>query len=403
MTDLDHDLRLRLRSAAEAESGGGAHDSGVAAAMGEIGPKLVRSGRRRRVARRVAAGAALCLPVAAALWVNGLFGADPGVRPVATAPAEPCEGWAGGPSVGAVDGFVDHGRFAVAVDGTASIAEATGCATRVELARGAVDVHARDLGGGRLVVASPRGEVEVRGTVFRVSVEDDALDVWVAEGRVEVRPRDGDAVEVGGGERYREGEGVQELPEARSAELLDAVAGWTRGEGPADPDVTPPAPRTGDEEASESDARLAAAASRSARARERRAGTRRRSAGAPLTVDEHVAAAEAALRRGDLDAARASLRRAGAGQGATAEAAWVRLSRIELRAGRPGAALRALDARRRFRGGFFDAEALWLEVQARERAGDETGAVRAARRLVSQHGSTSQATVAMRWLDERER
>ena len=88
--------------------------------------------------------------------------------------------------------FVLHGRA------QATVSKLEPCLTVLALERGRVTVHARDLGGGTLLVATRRGTVEVHGTVFAVDLEGPSrsprhpdevgLRVAVAEGLVGVTP-----------------------------------------------------------------------------------------------------------------------------------------------------------------------------------------------------------------------
>ncbi|MBW2463403.1 MAG: hypothetical protein JRH11_17265, partial [Deltaproteobacteria bacterium] len=90
-------------------------------------------------------------------------------------------------------------------------------------------------------------------------------------------------------------------------------------------------------------------------------------------------------------------REVGRRSGAVAEAAWIRLARLHLRDGNPRGALSAVAAhRRRFADGRLGAEALWLEVDARRRLGDDAAAARAVERLQATYPSSPQARAAAR-------
>jgi hypothetical protein len=62
------------------------------------------------------------------------------------------------------------------------------CDTALALAAGSVQVHARALAGHALRIATPLGQVQVKGTVFGVALSEDGreLAVQVVEGLVEV-------------------------------------------------------------------------------------------------------------------------------------------------------------------------------------------------------------------------
>jgi hypothetical protein len=112
----------------------------------------------------------------------------------------------------------------------------------------------------------------------------------------------------------------------------------------------------------------------------------------PETPDAVLARAEALWRDRDLPTARRLFRQVGHGDGAVAEAAWVRLSRLELRGGAPREALAALDSRaRRFPSGRLEPEALYLEADAHRRLGDEESRARAVDALRSRYPDSPQA------------
>lgn len=382
MSQLDERLRGALRDAADAEEP-------VDAGAGEVAGWLAREGgreiRRARVRRQVGAAAAVALAAAVplAIWLATPDDVDaPEVAerapapeapeeaaPDSVAPAAPraCERRPVGLTTGPVTARRDVGFVAFEPSGDARVAvvEASGCALRLRLDEGAVTVHARDLGGGTLQVETPDALVTVHGTIFRVSLEPEAA-VSVAEGRVSVRTEDGE-VFLDGGASWRDGRVVS----ADGATLRAEVEAWS-----AAPEVV--------------------AASRP-RPRRRAPDV----APTPEAQDPDTLAirAEAARRQGDLATARELYRQAGAGRGPTSEGAWIRLARMELDAGDPRAARRALTSRARFGEGVFGAEAGWLLVQVREAAGDTSGAVAAARRVLARHAGTPQARAAQRWLD----
>jgi ferric-dicitrate binding protein FerR (iron transport regulator) len=220
------------------------------------------------------------------------------------------------------------------------------CAIAIRLDEGRARVHARELGGGTLEVRTPSGVVRVRGTLFFVAHRARRLEVQVDEGAVEV-----------------EAGALKKILRAGERESF--------GEEPAR-EPPPPGPK---------------------------AKTKR-----PAAIDED--AGELVLRAaklraaGDLEGARDLYRRAGRLKGATAEAAWIALARLELSASRAHAALEALaERKRRFGEGDLLLEASWLEVQASDAGGDRAAASAAAEELIRRFPSSEQARAAKRWLE----
>jgi Tfp pilus assembly protein PilF len=121
---------------------------------------------------------------------------------------------------------------------------------------------------------------------------------------------------------------------------------------------------------------------------------------APSTGDDLLARAEGLRRSGDYEAARGLYRRVGAGAGATAEAAWLALARMELALGRTDAARQAAASRRdRFGQGSLGPEAQWLEVRIHRQAGQDDLARQVARDLIVRWPTSPQAAAAQRALD----
>ncbi len=430
MTHLDDDLRAQLlRDAERGEPVAPRGGVDLEALMASRGPALVREGRRRRAATRVGA-LALAAMIPLGLWVYSRATSEDDAPTVASRPsaAPECAARAARAREGAVDGLRDEGFAAFEAEaGAAARVEVAGpCETRIDLSRGAIAVHARDLAGGALSVRTPVGEVTVRGTIFRVAVERGALAVEVAEGRVAVRAGGRERV-VAAGERWRSGGEPTELAPEASAALDARVRSWTARaaaaveaptgarEGEATSGTSgrePGQPRAGASDTSEDtseDTRAAREREVSAESPGHAGGglARARARGGagdapePTDPEQFALEAEAARRSGDLARARALYRQLGGGRGPTAEGAWIRLARLELEQGDPRAARQALARRARFGRGFFDAEARWLEVRAREAAGDLAGATREARGLVEAHPGTPQSTAAEAWLAQR--
>ena len=89
--------------------------------------------------------------------------------------------------------------------GTAFVMSSAPPDETLRLRSGTVEVQVDPLGPGeRFRVVTADGEVEVRGTAFTVTANDDRLaDVSVAHGRVEVRPHNGAPTLLGPGQAWR--------------------------------------------------------------------------------------------------------------------------------------------------------------------------------------------------------
>lgn len=335
------------------------------AARGRILDRVEREGPALARPRR-ARYALVAIPLMAAAAALLLWVATP--RQPET-PRASCASWS--PAEGApVDGRLSLGRRGAAtVDGELSMRAPDGCTTELALGAGRVSVHARELGGGTLRVRAGEVTVEVRGTRFSVQRDGDHVAVQVDEGHVVVRAPEAREIHLHGGERW-----------ARGQEL--AAAG-------AEPPEPEPAASTVDETVEEIDvpgdapvAEPAAERSAPPRASEAR---------------ELLIAAEARWRAGERDRARALFRRVGSGRGTLAEAAWIRLARLELSGGDPERAVRAVRAqRRRFPRSRFGAEALWLEADAERRRGRTQAMEAALERLRRDHPDSPQARAAAR-------
>ena len=393
---LDETLRHRLRALADSDDPALDPSSRerIVRAVGERGPEIVRRSGRNRVAL-LGGGVALAAAAAAALFVGTQRADAPMSSNEAKAPAAaPVEPRASGPveqaaraceqrpERSAVEvGFrtvgdravLDLDTVAYAVAPSSSdvyLQEATRCRTIIALRSGRIAVHARDLGGGELVVKSGDAEVAVRGTVFSVTRENGDLAVEVAEGRVLVARAERDhKVEVDAGHRVAVSESdadvePQKLDSSQASALLEEVV----------PDDS-------------------AAATGDGAAQPTKAGS----------DDDLLRRAEALRNAGDLAGARRLYRRVGSGSGPSAEAAWLALARMELAAGNSEAARAATKQRdRRFGGGALGPEALWIQVRTHRQAGNDAAARRAARRLVKRWPQSAQAAAARRWLASEE-
>lgn len=399
---LDEMMRQRLRGLAVQDAAPGLGDAAqerIFEAVRRAGPAQLRRGRQMRVALYVA-GPVLAAAAAIAVFMGSPQGGRPAVEPVAAvAPAErpsgaACERWEPQVSDGAA--FVSEagtdrlslGRLGVVAappSAEVRLTEVGVCRTVIGLESGRVVVHAVDLGGGTLRVDAGNTRVEVHGTLFSVEREGERVSVEVFEGVVSVEQA-GRRDQVRAGERFavtgigtaRGGISSQREAEARALVQAPRVIGLETLE-PAD--VVPEAPKA-----------PSAPAARTGR-------TRSSVSDAPGDV---LARAERLRRAGDYEAARKLYRQVGSASGATAEAAWLALARMELGLGRTEAARRAASVRRdRFGGGSLGPEAQWLEVRIHRQAGREQEARSAASELVRKWPSSPQAAAAERWLAGR--
>jgi Tfp pilus assembly protein PilF len=280
------------------------------------------------------------------------------------------------------------GRTADAVATPGSVArltESAPCRTVITLDRGTVVVDAKDLGGGELVIAAGDSNVRVRGTLFGVARERDALTVEVASGVVEVTSARRDH-RVRAGERIlvsSVGVATGRLAAGRADELERLLK---------EPKVI------GLEALSPVESPATAALPRSA-------GADRGTLSLPTTLtdepspSELLARAETLRRAGDYAGARALYRQAGSTAGPTAEAAWLALARMELGLGDTVGARRATEERRRrFGRGTLGPEALWIDVRTHQQAGETAKARQIADELVSRWPGSPQAAAARRFL-----
>ena len=371
------ELRDRLQDLAE-EGAPRLDDAARARILDRVeleGPALARRRRGGRVAL-------LAIPLAAAaalvLWVAAAS------EPSAPRAARVCESWSPAEGI-ARDGRLALGQRGVAtVEGDLSMRAPDGCMTELELASGRVSVHARDLGQGALRVRAGEVTVEVRGTRFTVVRAGDHVEVHVDEGHVVVRAPEEREIHLYAGERWTRGQRLAAGPlerspvepasddEAASDEAVsedEAVSDEAASDEAVSDDET--ASDTDDETATDeaTATRIDEPTSVAARGRARPA---RETSTHGETDDPRalLATAEARWRAGEHERARGLFRRVGAGRGSLAEAAWIRLARLELRGGDPERAVRAVRAqRRRFPRSRFGAEALWIEADAERRRG----------------------------------
>lgn len=257
------------------------------------------------------------------------------------------------------------------------------CKLAVRLAKGRVSVHAANLFGGELRVATPDADVVVHGTKFAVSREGDTLEVAVDEGAVGVE-RDGRAVAplvtAGQGLSLRASQApvIAALSDTSRAQLRAALA-IDLADG-----ALPSA-----EAARSSNADTSQRAARAAVAK-------------PVASAKLVARADDLWRSGKREESRESYREAGSGKGATAEAAWLALARRELSIRNTAATREALASyEARFPNGELAVEAAGIAFRAALLDRDRAKAERIARTLIERYPDTPQSEAAARWRSEQ--
>lgn len=345
---LNEDLRARLRSLAdEADEGRQGLSSEtidrIAAATAEFDARE----RRKQRSLRIAAASITAIAAAALVYARVRTGdsehavahhapTPPRCASLSLAPVT----WRSGSDAArfAID---ERARVDVAAASDVSASASSSCASEILLTRGSVAVWARDLAGGTLAVQAGDVRVIVHGTVFEVRAEaDGARYVAVREGRVEV-VRDGVSHWLGAGDALRvsaSGATSTTTVDSIATERLQGVLADVRSSVAAPPTDVAVAEPTPTLEARPEPLLDPAAALREA---------------------------EAAYRAGRIDEARRAFRRVGATRGTLAEAAWIRLGRLETQAGRTAEAARALaEHRRRFPSGSLAAEARVAEARA---------------------------------------
>lgn len=368
------------------------------------GPGLVRRARRTR-AMIVAAGPLLACAAAVVLYMTRAEHARPSNQPTAVVGADnralrACESRA--PRAIGQNAFVLSGEqlrleldpvaTAVAKRGASVKLEAADrCETAIALTEGSVVVHARDLGGGTLIVHAGNTEVIVHGTIFAVTRTSESAVVEVVEGRVVVR-RGGQEYTLSAGQRLTVspiGVGTSRLDETAARLLREQLGPPTSNV--VGIDSLPPAIGA---------SRVAAGA---VAPKERNNSV----PGVATKLDETASdadileRAETARREARYADARTLYRQVGAGSGPTAEAAWLSLARMELGLGNLSAARDATEERRhRFGTGTLAPEAMWIDVRIDRQAGDVARARRTAEQIVQNWPTSPQAAAAKRWLVE---
>lgn len=405
--DLDESLRARLHALARAEA--------------EAEPRLADDAEQRvlraivqaEVPARSRVGAVVAVAVTAGLAAAAAFslmwsGPSPAGPPARAGEGPEAAAAVTDPPKKATCALVDawsRARFESRADGTRSLTVAhharvlsqpdtrvslragAPCRAELVLEHGRVVVEASALEGGELWVRTEHGDVIVRGTLFAVEDDTDALTVDLAEGSVLVSDGHEPLARLHAGTRLRLAAGTR----TETGLAGDAVARLRAELGPLSAGTPAPTAAT----TPESTTPKAREATTARRDRPRVDSSER----ASPSAESLLSRAETELSAGDVERARNSYRRAGRMAGPAAEAAWLRLARLELRRKRPEAVAQALSEHaRRFARGQLAAEAAWLRVQLAQLRG-EPGALRAAAEaLLREHPRSPQAQAARRLL-----
>ncbi len=359
------------------------------------GPGLIRRARRVQVAQRTAVVG--CVAAAAALLVmNTSRDPAPSASTLAMAPAPACAAdLRDQPPIFRYD---EGGRGHLALGERASVVTEPGselslvtsnsCATLLALRSGEATVHARDLGGGTLQVDTPYGVVMVHSTRFRVSILASSLVIRVAEGEVSVL-RGVETLTVKGDQSLEiDAAGTRKTSLLSAEERRPMQSALILAPSPLGKEDTP-------------DTELKPGL----RPRRGQSATRLRLTKAtqlPVpAAGTLLAEAESLWRAGEVTKARGLFQVAARDPGPTGEAAWVRLSRLELSRRDAAGALRALQQRQQRKGhGVLEAEARWLEVQALRMSGQTERAEARATELIAAFGASPQALAARRYLED---
>lgn len=340
------------------------------------GPAHVARARWGRIA---GIGGALA---AAAAVVFFIATTDRPRAPVAPAPDAPaCERW-GAAIATPRDGLLRLGRRGEATfDGELSMSAPDSCTTELELAVGRVTVRVDDLGEGTLRVLAGEVVVEVRGTRFTVVRGEAHVAVDVEEGHVLVRAPGEREIHLHAGERWSRGSRTASAelgtgaPNVDEPNLGEPNLGERSVEAPPTDAVEPNG---------EPDLRHRVVRQRG-----------HREEPAALSEAERLREAERLWRAGESGRARAIFRDVGGGRGSTAEAAWLRLARLEVATGELVSARTVLATqRRRFPRSRLGPEVLWLQADVARRLGDTAGRSRALAELRERYPDSPQARSA---------
>ncbi len=358
------------------------------------GPALIRQGRAQRMGRNVALGGAVAA-AAALVFMTQSQQAETKTDLPAFAAAPSCAADAVGTPVthDEADGMSmaigSRIRAKTARATQLSVVETEPCVTRLALNEGTLTLEANDLGGGTLWIDTPHGQFRATGTFMRIVTLASSTTLHVGEGKVVMSrgPQGGESIDAGQAVKIgRESVEHFTLSGEDRAGLLRAFQ--------------PPLEAVQEFASPEPAARGAQGARKPHHATKLREETQAQAQPA-FSATALLIEAEGLWRKGDYEAARKGFRSAAQDKGATGEAAWVRLARLELAAGSTERALMALKARKsRMGAGALGAEALWLEVQALDHAGRGVDATHVAGTLLRDYPRSPQAAAARRLVTE---
>jgi tetratricopeptide (TPR) repeat protein len=267
--------------------------------------------------------------------------------------------------------------------------------------------------------------VTVKGTIFSVTQNPDALVVEVAEGTVAVNGRSGEHLVQHGERLHLSAVGIAQgsLDGARENALRAAVGvpsvvgfeALPEGEAraPESPGVVAAQPRPAIASrgrvahasvAPEKDVAAPEAPPVAEVSPEPAITLPEKTTARAETAADWLTQAEQARKAGKFAEARTLYRRvAEQSSGTTAEAAWVALARMELSLGHPAAARDATKRRQeRFGHGTLEPEALWIDVRTYRQSGDVPRARALAEELVRRWPKSPQARAAEQWLSSGE-
>jgi hypothetical protein len=284
----------------------------------------------------------------------------------------------------AADGFAGEAGARLALAGLGelvtqphtevSVESSSACELALRLRSGTLAGDLHSLRPARLLIRTDHGEVVVTGTRFSVHSDAD-LEVLLENGVVDVQLQGAGKLRLQPRTRlHKAAAKVNVEREGLSNADVKRLAGWLQ---PA-----PPPPRAAEPSAPEVIAEPVHK---------------------PLfeSSDAALAAAEAARRAQRWATAREAYRFASQGKDSGAEVALLRWARFEIDQSAPASALRLVgEHKRRFaRTGVLQADAGFIEVQARKALGQTRRAEQAARALIERHPATPQAAAARKLLE----
>lgn len=344
--------------------------------------KLERQ-RRQRVWLGSTAGAFLAAAAAVVFYLRGAEQPPTAAPHAQTAQAPQAETEACKLPLLAADGFAGAagtrlllgalGELVTQPQTELSVESSSACELALRLRSGTLAGDLHSLRPARLLIRTDHGEVVVTGTRFSVRSDAD-LEVLLETGVVDVQLQGAGKLRLQPRTRLRKAAAKPTVErEGLSNSDVQRLAGW----------LQPPPVAAAPESPVEPAHKVAVPA--------------------PFeSSDAALAAAEAARRAQRWAAAREAYRFASQGRDSAAEVALLRWARFELEQTAPASALRLVaDHKRKFsRAGVLQADAGFIEVQARKALGQSRRAEQAARALIERHPDTPQAAAARKLLEQ---